>query len=130
MKKISDSKAVTVIAAVLVAVFFYLAIHYAQTAASAKQQRKTGQIVAKVRQQNAVLKQQQADIESECRSDLRTYNAFQKIITAATKPPSRAGTTLTPEQIAALASYKTVLTDAVGPKVDWIGHCPPEALVP
>lgn len=128
--KITSKMITTTVAAVLIAVFFYFAIHYAEEAATSKQQHRTDQVVAQLKQQNAALKQQQADIVSGCRSDLRTYNTFQKIIDAAFKPPSRAGTVLTPEQVAAIASYRTSLTDAVGPKSEWVGNCPPGSLVP
>lgn len=49
-----------------------------------------------------------------CHSSQRTWDTFQAVIGAATNPPSRAGTHITPEQLAALASYRHTLVDSLG----------------
>lgn len=51
-----------------------------------------------------------------CRADQRQWGAWQRVIVAATHPPSRTGTKLTPAQVVAVNEYKTGLATAVGPK--------------
>jgi hypothetical protein len=51
-----------------------------------------------------------------CARDIRIWNTFQNVIAAATNPPSRAGQTLTAEQVAALQAYRAALVKSVGPE--------------
>lgn len=49
-----------------------------------------------------------------CNATQRNWNALDRVIAAATHPPSRTGTTISPDQRRALDRYSGVLRDALG----------------
>lgn len=109
-----QNKWLTFILVAVASVAFYFAVHFADQAHLEKvqhgQDKQNAQLVA----QNAALKQEQTDVKALCGSQQATWDTFSRVISAATNPPSRAGTTITPEQVAALAAYSQSLSDSIG----------------
>lgn len=91
-------------------------VYFSQEATAEKQKRKDDKIVATFRTQNAVLLQQQKDLATGCQLDLKFWNTFQRVIGAATHPPSLAGDTPDLTKVAAFATYRQSLIDSVGDK--------------
>lgn len=106
---------IQVLSVIIVAVCIFGAVHFSQQAATEKQRRKGDQIAAELRTQNATLLQAQTDVRLGCQRDLKVWNTFQRLIIAATHPPSLAGEQPTP-QLTALSVYRQGLIDSVGDK--------------
>lgn len=51
-----------------------------------------------------------------CGSTQHSWDAIDRVVQAATNPPSKAGQVLTPAQIRALAAYRAQLRNANGPR--------------
>lgn len=51
---------------------------------------------------------------TNCHATQHSWDAIDRIVQAATNPPSRAGQALTPQQQTALAGYRKTLEDANG----------------
>lgn len=95
----------------------------ARNQATVEQQDKI-ELVTKIQAvQQANLNSKQAEIDhvllqnaALCQQNVNTWNTFQRVIQAATNPPSQAGRTLTPEQLLALKAYRESLLGSVGEK--------------
>lgn len=56
------------------------------------------------------------DAHENCKSTQHDWDAFDRVISAAVNPPSRAGVPLTQEQQTALNTYRSDLETALGPR--------------
>lgn len=118
MKYLREWIFVTFVAFVMIGALTFT-YHFGVQAHDDRQQAQQSQISFVQKEQAIQNDQTQSIMEavhSSCEGNVRDWETFQRVIEAATNPPSQAGRALTPEQLAALSAYRQGLIDSVGPK--------------